>query len=347
MKVDIEKKDQTFTFEVDEGEQILYAGLRAGIPLPYECATGTCGTCKARIKEGDIDDGWDQAPGKKNLNPDRREFLMCQTRAGCDLKLGVPSAIRKFREDDLLPSHLTGIATNWQALTHDVMQFDVSLPESTRFHAGQFFTIKTPGLEGYRAYSMVNYEPQTDQLRFIIKNKVGGGFSDWAFDQSRGEDPLELFGPIGRATFHPDEDHNLFMIAGGSGIAGLMSILTHGHQIGYFKDHRADVYFGVRTLEDAFFIDELSEIQRNHQDTVNITVVFSEENGAADTSWKLGELHPGFGMVHEAALQGIEPGTPNTMAYIAGPPPMVDACIRPLILDLKFGANMIRYDKFG
>jgi toluene monooxygenase electron transfer component len=37
----------------------------------------------------------------------------------------------------------------------------------------------------------------------------------------------------------------------------------------------------------------------------------------------------------------------NVMAYVAGPPPMVDAAIRVLISEGKLGTADIRYDKFG
>ena len=49
-----------------------------GVALPYECATGTCGTCRARLVDGEVDEGWPQAPGRQGLKPARREFLMCQ-----------------------------------------------------------------------------------------------------------------------------------------------------------------------------------------------------------------------------------------------------------------------------
>src|SRR5690606_41748700 len=51
MKVEVKAKNGEFRFECNEGEHVLYAGLRQGIDLPYECATGTCGTCKARAVE--------------------------------------------------------------------------------------------------------------------------------------------------------------------------------------------------------------------------------------------------------------------------------------------------------
>ena len=56
---------------------MLYAGLAAGIHLPYECGSGTCGTCKARIVTGEVEDAWPQAAGRKYLKQ-AGEILLCQ-----------------------------------------------------------------------------------------------------------------------------------------------------------------------------------------------------------------------------------------------------------------------------
>ena len=37
----------------------------------------------------------------------------------------------------------------------------------------------------------------------------------------------------------------------------------------------------------------------------------------------------------------------NVRAYLAGPPPAVDASIRMLLLEAKLPADNIRYDKFS
>lgn len=40
--------------EVKKGESILESALDAGIELPYSCQTGSCNTCKGKLKEGKI-----------------------------------------------------------------------------------------------------------------------------------------------------------------------------------------------------------------------------------------------------------------------------------------------------
>jgi toluene monooxygenase electron transfer component len=347
MLIEIEKKGQTYSFEAAPEEKLLFAGLRAGIPLPYECSTGTCGSCRARLKEGSLNFGWTEAPGHKNLKADKNEFLMCQATAETPCKLGVPSKIQAFRDDDLTPLHQHAKICNLSMLSSDIMRFEVNLDSPVSFHAGQFFVLKAPGIDGYRAYSMVNYEPGTQSLEFIIKQKPYGSFSDWISSSDRTNDEIEIFGPLGQATFHPDENHDLVMIAGGSGIAGLMSILEHGCSVNYFESHKANLYFGIRTWDDIIFTDRLNSMIDRFPSNLSIQLVASQDSSDSRPPDSIGKLSHGYGWVHEAALNAMTPGQQNTMVYIAGPQPLVDATIRPLITEIQIPSQMIRYDKFS
>ena len=50
----LNKKGQEFEIDCGEDEILLHAGLRNGVVLPYECSTGTCGSCKALAKPGTV-----------------------------------------------------------------------------------------------------------------------------------------------------------------------------------------------------------------------------------------------------------------------------------------------------
>ncbi len=81
MKIKVQAKSGEFDFEYVDGENLLYAGLRQGIALPYECATGTCGTCRAQVMDGNTELEWDEAPGLSYVKRGKNELLMCQVRA--------------------------------------------------------------------------------------------------------------------------------------------------------------------------------------------------------------------------------------------------------------------------
>ena len=347
MLIEIEKKGQTHIFEAAPEEKLLFAGLRAGISLPYECSTGTCGSCRARLKEGNLEIGWPDAPGHKNLKAEKNEFLMCQATAKTSCKLGVPSKIEPFRDDDLTPLHHQASISNLSMLSSDIMRFEVNLDSLISFHAGLFFVLKAPVIDGYRAYSMVNYEVSTNTLEFIIKQKQYGSFTDWISSSDRVTNEIEIFGPLGKATFHPDENHDLVMIAGGSGIAGLMSIMEHGCKVNYFDSHKASLYFGIRTWDDMIFVERLNSMVKRFPNNLSVQMVASQESSDSRPPESIGKLSHGYGWVHEVALNSLTLGQENTMVYIAGPQPLVDATIRPLITEIQLASGMIRYDSFS
>jgi ferredoxin len=39
-----------------EGDTLLGALLRAGLPFPFSCQTGTCGTCKCQLVSGEVEE---------------------------------------------------------------------------------------------------------------------------------------------------------------------------------------------------------------------------------------------------------------------------------------------------
>ena len=89
----IRTKQAEYRAEPKAGERILYAGLRAGVALPYECASGTCGSCRARVKTGSVTDLWPSAPGKATIKTERQEILMCQCTADGDAEILVPGKL--------------------------------------------------------------------------------------------------------------------------------------------------------------------------------------------------------------------------------------------------------------
>jgi toluene monooxygenase electron transfer component len=239
------------------------------------------------------------------------------------------------------------VVRGWTALTHDVVQFDLDLDRPLTFEAGQFVLLGVDGIAGRRAYSMVNYERPAPRLRFVVKKKPGGRVSEWLFAPGAEGARLTVFGPLGGAIFTPDVDRHVLCVAGGSGIAGLMSILDRAAGAGHFERRRGHVYFGVRTARDLFFARELSALRRRAPRALEITVALSE----AEVSDALRATHPDLafdtGFVHEVAARHMTEWAEDVRAYVAGPPPMVDAMLRFLLREARLSPRDIRYDKFS
>ncbi len=347
MTITLQTKSGEYNVEAATNEPILHAGLRAGIRLPYECATGTCGTCRARVMTGDVDRGWDDAPGKTKLKPDKGDVLMCQAVARGDCLLRIPSETPDLEPMADLPRARQGQVDLIACLTGDVMHIEIALTEPMTFEAGQFMVVKAPSIVGGRAYSMVNYTEETDRLSFVIKRKPEGAFSDWLFDVDILGAELDLFGPLGEATFRPDETHDLLCLAGGSGIAGLMSIIDHAVSVDHFADHRGQLFFGVRTLADGFYLSQLASLIDRAHGALEVTLVLSDEAAPSTRHPHFPKIRLADGFVHEAASRLITGPSDNALGFVAGPPPMVDGAIRMLITEAGLTPGRIRYDKFS
>jgi toluene monooxygenase electron transfer component len=346
VKVAGQARNQGFAFECEAGEKILHAGLRQGVGLPYECGSGTCGTCRARLVEGDIDDPWPQAPGRSFLRgPD--EILMCQCTARSDLALQVTTVVEALPDDACRPQRASGVVRRRRVLAPDVMAIDVAVEPPLAFEAGQFVLVQASGIPGGRAYSMVNYERPAPRLDFVVKRKPGGRLSEWLFSPEAAAAPVSVFGPLGHATFSPDLGQPILCVAGGSGIAGMMSILARAAGIRYFDRHGADVFFGVRTLADLFFAEELAALRRRFPGAVRVTVALSDEAVPPSAGDSHPELAFDTGLVHEVTSRAMRGRFGGVRAYVAGPPPMVDASIRMLLKDGRLSPRDIRYDKFS
>jgi toluene monooxygenase electron transfer component len=342
MRIQVTARNRAFQFQASPGEKILYAGLRAQAGLPYECATGTCGTCKARLVDGRVDDAWPEAPGRKFLKPDRGEFLMCQCSPQGDVSIEVASFVYPADPGAYAVAPLGGTVSAVRPLTHDVSAVEVTLDAPCEFDAGQFMAVSAPGVRGMRGYSMVNCDQPATRLEFVVKKKPGGGFSEWLFSGNPVGARLAMVGPLGKATFHPGMAKNVLCIAGGSGIAGMMSILARAAAANYFERHKVWVYFGVRGMRDAFFLEQLSAYPQ-----AQVTIALSEEDVPASAARDWPNLRFERGFVHEVAKRSMAGLYQDVRAYLAGPPPAVEAAIRVLLLEAKLTADCIRYDKFS
>jgi len=77
-KIGIRSGGREYRFDLStDGENILDAGLRNGVDLPFSCKGGVCATCRAKLVEGQVEMDLDQA-----LRPEEIEqgyILTCQS----------------------------------------------------------------------------------------------------------------------------------------------------------------------------------------------------------------------------------------------------------------------------
>ena len=313
---------------VEAGDTILASLLRAGVPFPFSCQAGNCGTCKCELVSGDV---LELEHSEHALAPEERAkgiVLACRTQVWDD------TVVRRIDTEELVlhPSRVMRCrVVELEDLTHDIKGVRLALEAGGPFlfSAGQYAQVEfAPGLS--RHYSMAN-TPDDPELVFHIRHMPGGRTSAYAATQLKTGDKVKVSGPLGVAYLRESHAGPALLVAGGSGLAPIQSILCTMLERG----HAAPVtlYFGVRSERDLYHEALLKDLASRHKN-FSYQVVLSEQKGAAGRS---------YGLVHQAIE--LPPDTGAVMAYLAGPPVMVEAATA-LLASRGLAPRQIHADAF-
>lgn len=314
------------SFACGPGETILRAGLRAGLAMPYECASGSCSSCKGRLLDGAVDALWPEATGLSDRDRRRGDRILCcqaLPRGDCVVQLRSADAA-----DEPAPETFTATIETLERLNDDVM-FVRGRPDRARaFLPGQFVLLQLPCGQR-RAFSMANTDPET--LEFIVKEKPGGRASRYLFDELSPGDRIGLEGPYGRAYLRTPLARDLICVAGGSGLAPMLSIARGALAR---PDARAvRLFFGVNGAGDLFMIDTLQALAAD-RDRLSLTLAVRDGAPGAET-----------GLVGDVMLAALD-GLAESDLYMAGPPGLIDALLRPVMRSEKIAPDRIFFDRF-
>ena len=103
----------------------------------------------------------------------------------------------------------------------------------------------------------------------------------------------------------------------------------------------------MRTGDDVFYLDRLETFVRQFPGRLRITVVLSHAAPDAELRQRHPLLNFESGFPHEIAARDLANRFAGRVAYLAGPPILVDVSIRLLITQARLPARDIRYDKFS
>lgn len=328
-------------FEVEEGETVLNAAFRQGISLPHGCKEGQCSACKCNLLEGDVEmmkystfalsDGEKEAGG----------ILLCRTIAYSDMEVELLNFDEELLSKSIAVKEYHGRITSIERLTHDIRTVEITLSAPMKFWAGQYadISVTTKGGETItRSFSMANTPEQTEKLRFIIKKYPEGRFS--AELDGGGIEVgavVRVSGPFGSCFRREDRDGALILVAAGSGMSPIWSIL-HDH-IASGETRPVHFFYGARTQSDLFYLDRIRDLTEAHPEIV-FHPVLSHANDDATWNGKRG-------FVHEAVKSTLdELGIAGTGdVYACGPPPMIDA-LSPVLFMQDFDPDRIYFDRF-
>jgi toluene monooxygenase electron transfer component len=321
-------------FQCQAGATLLSAALAAGIDLPYECASGGCGSCRARLLEGQVRSLWPDAPGlskRDRLKGDR--ILCCQSVAqtDCVVQLRAGPTAPPVRPA-LVPARVKSL----RMLNHEVMHLVLTAGEAMHFLPGQFVLFDLPNGIGRRAYSMSNANARDGCLEFLIKRKPQGAAGTYLFETLRVNDTLEVDGPYGRSWLREERtDQDLVLLAGGSGLAPVWSIAQAALMAQ--ANRRIHLYFCVNKAQDLFWQDEIRAVQARAPN-LRLHLVLAEAPEVPPPDSRLG--------LAAAVLAQDFGGRLAHDLYMAGPPGMIDSVLRELVSTGMAQADRVFFDRF-
>ncbi len=244
------------------------------------------------------------------------------------------------------PDHFAGRVAGVSPLNHNVVKLEIGLDRDISYEAGQFMLLEVEGVDGARALSMATFERPARRVTFTVKRIPGGALSAWLGVDISGA-AVRLSGPLGKATFEPGDAHDLLVVAGGSGLGPMLSILAREQACGHLARHAGHIFFGVRTADDLYGMDQLAVLAAEFEDSVRLTVVLSDEVAPSAVTAQWPAIRFSEGLVHEAALREQAGAFGDALVYMAGPPPMVDAGLRSLVTEARIPPARIRFDRFS
>ena len=224
--------------------------------------------------------------------------------------------------------------------TDQVKSFTLTLPMWMRHRAGQHYDIRLTAEDGYqsqRSYSIASEPEREGEVDLTVERIDDGEVSTYLHDVLIPGDRLEVRGPIGGYfVWEATMQEPLLLIAGGSGVVPLMSMLRHRAAAG--GTNPTALLYSSRSFEDIIYYDELEKLRS----AAAGPQVFHTLTRSQPAGWK------GYArrIDQEMLKQVAGPLGKSVQVYICGPTLLVESAANALV---KIGLNssQIRTERFG
>ncbi|AJC19732.1 2Fe-2S iron-sulfur cluster-binding protein [Pandoraea pulmonicola] len=312
-------------FEVAAGDNLLKALTDRQIPISHSCLSGRCGTCRCRVVSGDVR----QVEGAEYRHHDadaqaargERHVLACQATVQGDCEIELP----ELDEIVVHPAKiLKATVLAIEPLTHDIKRLVLKPAKALSFSPGQYATLQfTP--DHIRPYSMAGLAGD-DTLEFHIRRVPGGAVTGYVDEQLKVGDAVRVSGPLGTSYLRTRHDGPMLCVAGGTGLAPVLSIVRGALARG--MTNPIEIYVGARSPADVYGRDWLHALASRHEG-IRLHVVTT--TGAPDGPEAYGHGQR-IGHVTDALAAdfAVADALAGWRAYLCGAPPMVEAATRLL-----------------
>jgi Na+-transporting NADH:ubiquinone oxidoreductase subunit F len=289
--------------------------------LPSACGgLGTCAYCKCRVLKG----AGPLSPAEVSLlsheEIQNSIRLSCQVKVEQNLEIEIPDALFAITEFKARVAFI-------KDLTYDIklVRLNLLAPAEIDFKAGQYVQLYTHPYENIkdsvsRAYSVASPNFEKKFVELMIRLVPEGICTTWVHKYLKPGDTVKIIGPMGDFYLR-DGEGDAVMIAGGSGMAPIVSMLN---EVALKKINRKITYFfGAVAKRDLFYLDEIEKLK---QQLANFTFVPALSQPAVDDDW-----HGEIGLITVPLENYLkEKDTSNMQGYLCGSPGMIDAAVAVL-----------------
>lgn len=296
------------TLHVAAGVNLLDALRENDVPVSYSCMAGRCGTCRCKVVAGDVFESGREAqrPLGAATDGDAGYVLACQTfvTEPCTVEIAEPDEVVVHTARTL---KATVVAI--EDATHDIKRLRLQPARPLDFSPGQYAQLQfTPAHA--RPYSMAGLAGD-GELEFHVRLVPEGRVTAYIAQDLKVGDAVRVSGPLGSAYLRRRHDGPMLCVAGGTGLAPILSIVRGALAAG--MRNPVHLYFGVRSERDVYGMDWLAALQRQHSGITVHTVLASGRAPGCRT-----------GLVTDAIAEDW-PSLAGFRAYLCGAPPMVEA----------------------
>jgi ring-1,2-phenylacetyl-CoA epoxidase subunit PaaE len=210
--------------------------------------------------------------------------------------------------------------------------------ETFRFDAGQYLTVRRPGDELRRSYSIC--AAPGEALRVGVRRVPGGAFSSWVHGSLAAGDLLDVMEPQGRfGAALAKRPRHVLAVAGGSGITPILSILKTALETD--PHARCTLLYGNRNAASTMFKEEIEDLKNRHLTRLAVHTVFSRE--ASDAPLAGGRLDAAK-VALALRLAGGAAGVDE--AFVCGPHAMNDE-VEAALRSVGIAPERIHVERFG
>ncbi|MBM70891.1 MAG: NAD(P)H-flavin reductase [Haliea sp.] len=237
-------------FDCQPEQRILEAARHHGIILEHSCRTGRCGVCKAVVVSGETTALQPEVSLTESQLAEGYILTCCRT-ATTSVQLDIEDlgALGKLQVKTL-PCRIDHL----QPLTDDVLEVTLRTPPAIHlgYVPGQY--VDMIGKDGLRrSYSIANAPRNDGKLTLQIRKVPDGEMSQYWFSEAKTNDLLRLEGPLGTFSLRKTNLKQIILLATGTGIAPIKSLLEQLSAAARPGFSRIHLYWGGRTEQDIYW----------------------------------------------------------------------------------------------